>query len=56
MQIGEMRLFPEVRRSIKQGGVVAAPGMSCRTQIRDGTGYVAKHPAVLLAEHLQDMQ
>ena len=56
MQIGEMNLFPEVRRSIKQGGEVAAPGMSCRTQIRDGTGYVAKHPAVLLAEHLQDVQ
>jgi len=52
MKIGDMRLFPDVRTSALQGARVAAPGMSCRTQIRDGTGEEARHPVVLLAEHL----
>jgi Fe-S oxidoreductase len=54
MQIGEMRLFPEVRKSSTLGSLVVAPGMSCRTQIRDGAAVLASHPAVLLAEHLTE--
>ncbi len=48
-RIGEMRLLPEVRR---HPGVVVAPGFSCRTQIADGTGVVALHPAEYLAGRL----
>ena len=37
MKIGELVLFPAVR---KQGEdvIIAAPGTSCRHQIKDGTG------------------
>jgi Fe-S oxidoreductase len=52
MRIGEMRLFPEVSRAVEEGEVVLAPGMSCRTQVRDGTGTEALHPAVFLAASL----
>ena len=45
--IGERKLFPAIR-SKPAGAVVAAAGMSCRHQIRDFTGDVAVHPAVLL--------
>lgn len=49
MQIGELVLFPTVR---KQSEVVdiAAPGTSCRHQIKDGTGRNAKHPVEILWE------
>jgi len=53
MRVGEMRLFPEVRQAAASGLTIVAPGMSCRTQIRDGTGSEALHPAVLLAERLE---
>ena len=55
-KIGELELFPAVRRAIDtQDGVqIVAPGMSCRAQIRDGTGVVAQHPVQLLAELLVD--
>jgi len=49
MQIGGMRLFPAVRRSVGAGGVVVAPGTSCRTQILDGAGVAAFD----LAEYLE---
>jgi FAD/FMN-containing dehydrogenase/Fe-S oxidoreductase len=52
MQIGEMRLFPRVRGGAERGAVVVAPGMSCRTQIEDGTQVAAVHPAVFLASRL----
>jgi Fe-S oxidoreductase len=47
MQIGELVLFPEVR---KQPGevMIAAPGTSCRHQIKDGTGRTALHPVEIL--------
>ena len=51
--IGEMILFPAVREAVKVDCVerpvfVAAPGISCRTQIYDGTGVVAHHPIEIL--------
>jgi Fe-S oxidoreductase len=52
MQIGEMRLFPAVRRGVEQGGVVVASGSSCRTQIADGTGVAAHDLATFLASRL----
>jgi FAD/FMN-containing dehydrogenase/Fe-S oxidoreductase len=47
MQIGELVLFPAVRRAVP-GTLLAAAGTSCRHQIRDGTRRSALHPAELL--------
>ena len=46
-QIGELVLFPAVRSS-PADTLVAAPGTSCRHQIKDGTGRVALHPVEIL--------
>lgn len=50
-QIGELVLFPAVRNAA-QGTIIAAPGTSCRHQIKDGTGALAKHPVEILYEAL----
>lgn len=50
MKIGELSLFPAVRTA--SGATVAAPGTSCRHQIRDGTGVEALHPVEILARAL----
>ena len=46
-KIGEMVLFPAVRNASKET-IISAPGTSCRHQIKDGTGVVAKHPIEVL--------
>ncbi len=46
MKIGELVLFPAVRKSIDT--IIAAPGTSCRHQIKDGTGKKALHPIEIL--------
>lgn len=51
MKIGEMVLFPEVRKA-EMETVIVAPGTSCRHQIKDGTGKNALHPIVVLYEAL----
>jgi FAD/FMN-containing dehydrogenase/Fe-S oxidoreductase len=51
MQIGEMVLFPAVRNAT-HGTLIAAPGTSCRHQVKDGTGVHAKHPVEILYEAL----
>lgn len=51
MQIGEQTLFPSVRKASKDI-VVSANGTSCRHQIKDGTGKIAKHPITILKEAL----
>jgi FAD/FMN-containing dehydrogenase/Fe-S oxidoreductase len=51
MQIGELVLFPTVRQQ-PEDVIIAAPGTSCRHQIKDGTGRKAKHPAEILFEAL----
>ena len=51
MQIGEMVLFPAVRKSTEDT-IIAAPGTSCRHQVKDGTGRKAKHPVEVLYEAL----
>ena len=52
MQIGELVLFPTVRQQPEEV-IIAAPGTSCRHQIKDGTGRIALHPAEILYEALK---
>lgn len=57
MAIGEMILFPAVRKAVESNTLehpvfVAAPGISCRTQIKDGTGVTALHPIEILYRFL----
>ncbi len=49
MQIGEQTLFPAVRKAPEET-IIAANGTSCRHQIKDGTGRIAKHPITILRE------
>jgi FAD/FMN-containing dehydrogenase/Fe-S oxidoreductase len=51
MKIGELVLFPSVRKNASSCSV-AAPGTSCRHQIKDGTGEKALHPVEILLEAL----
>jgi FAD/FMN-containing dehydrogenase/Fe-S oxidoreductase len=51
MQIGELVLFPAVR-SASSETLIAAPGTSCRHQIKDGTGRTALHPVEILFDAL----
>ena len=53
MKIGELVLFPEVRRQ-PDSVLIAAPGTSCRHQIMDGTGRRAFHPVEILHDALVD--
>jgi FAD/FMN-containing dehydrogenase/Fe-S oxidoreductase len=53
MKVGELVLFPEVRRSGSEV-IIAAPGTSCRHQIKDGTGRNALHPIEVLYDALKD--
>jgi FAD/FMN-containing dehydrogenase/Fe-S oxidoreductase len=50
-QIGELVLFPAVRKAADET-IVAAPGTSCRHQIKDGTGRKALHPVEVLWQAL----
>lgn len=52
MKIGELVLFPSVREA-KEDDIVAAPGTSCRHQIKDGTGKIALHPIEILYDALK---
>lgn len=47
MQIGELVLFPAVRKANKET-LIVAPGTSCRHQIYDGTKRKALHPVEIL--------
>ena len=51
MQIGELVLFPTVR-STASDVIIAAPGTSCRHQVKDGTGVKALHTVEVLYEAL----
>jgi len=51
MSIGEQTLFPLVRAAASDI-TISAPGTSCRQQIKEGTGRVAKHPLEILFEAL----
>jgi FAD/FMN-containing dehydrogenase/Fe-S oxidoreductase len=47
MQVGELGLFPSIRQS-SPDVVIAAAGVSCQAQIRDGTKRSVVHPVTLL--------
>lgn len=47
MQIGELVLFPTIRKQEK-ATIIAAPGTSCRHQIKDGTHTKALHPVEIM--------
>lgn len=51
MQIGELVLFPAVRKHADEM-IIAAPGTSCRHQIKDGVGKTALHPIEILYQAL----
>ncbi len=53
MQIGELVLFPAVRK-LSPEVIIAAPGTSCRHQVKDGTGRKALHPVEILWNNLAD--
>jgi Fe-S oxidoreductase/FAD/FMN-containing dehydrogenase len=46
-QVAELALFPAIRKA-GQEQVIAAAGISCQAQIRDGTGREAIHPIRLI--------
>ena len=52
MDVGELVLFPAVRKA-GEDMIIAAPGTSCRHQIKDGTGKTALHPAEVLYNALK---
>ena len=59
LAIGEMVLFPTVRKALQQHDansvtptLVAAPGTSCRQQILDGTGIHAVHPIEIMYRYV----
>jgi FAD/FMN-containing dehydrogenase/Fe-S oxidoreductase len=51
MQIGELVLFPEVRKQA-ENVIISATGTSCRHQIKDGTSKKALHPIEVLYDAL----
>jgi FAD/FMN-containing dehydrogenase/Fe-S oxidoreductase len=51
MKIAELVLLPAVRAAPPET-IIAAPGTSCRHQIKDGTGRIAQHPAEILHDAL----
>lgn len=51
MQVGELVLFPTVRNTTEDI-LIAAPGTSCRHQIKDGTQRHALHPVEILHDAL----
>lgn len=55
MKIGELKLFPAVRKS-PETTVITSNGTSCRHQILDGTGRKALHPVTVLKRALLNKQ
>ena len=53
MKIGELKLFPAVRKSSEEV-IISANGTSCRHQIFDGTGWKALHPVSILKNALKN--
>ena len=53
MKVGELVLFPAVRNSNSET-LIAAPGTSCRHQIKDGTERTALHPVEILYDALKN--
>ena len=54
MKIGELSVFPAIRAAETET-IIAAPGTSCRHQIRDGTGKAAVHPVEIMASAISKL-
>jgi Fe-S oxidoreductase len=52
MKVGELILFPEVRKA-DENTIVVASGTSCRHQIKDGTGRTSYHLAEVMWQALK---
>ncbi len=52
VKVGELVLFPAVRTA-SEATIIAAPGTSCRHQVKDGTGKIALHPVEVLYNALK---
>ncbi|GAB4129060.1 MAG: FAD-binding and (Fe-S)-binding domain-containing protein [Raineya sp.] len=52
MKVGELILFPEVRKA-DENTIVVASGTSCRHQIKDGTGKTSYHLAEVMWQALK---
>jgi Fe-S oxidoreductase len=52
MQIGELVLFPDVRKA-SESVIITAPGTSCRHHIKDGTGRDSVHPVEVMFDALK---
>ena len=48
MQVGKLSLIPTIKKS--SNSIIATPGISCRSQIEDGTGRKVFHPISLVAQ------
>lgn len=55
MKVGELVLLPAVRNAADDS-IIAAPGTSCRHQVKDGTGRIALHPVEILYEALLEKE
>lgn len=53
MKVGELVLFPAVR-AMEIDEIIAAPGTSCRHQIKDGTQKSALHPIEIMYNALEN--
>jgi Fe-S oxidoreductase len=51
LRIGELRLFPAVRGA--PSAEIAATGASCRQQVQQGTGRLARHPLVIVRDYVR---
>ncbi len=54
-KVGELVLFPAIRK-MNDKTIIAASGTSCRHHIKDGTGRMALHPAVILYNALLEAE
>jgi Fe-S oxidoreductase len=52
MQIAELALIPAING--QKDALIAAAGISCQSQIEDGTGRHALHPITLVARRMAE--
>jgi Fe-S oxidoreductase len=52
MQVGELKLLPQIRKLGIENGALASSGSACRLQIKQGAGVEAEHPLVVIAGRL----
>jgi Fe-S oxidoreductase len=52
IKVGELNMFPAINNSAES--IICAAGISCKSQIEDGTGRQAVHPITLVSRRLSD--